>query len=285
MSNLHKTIFKEHPLHLVSPSPWPLFTWISLLCLTTTGTLTVHGFSNSEYWLFCALICLVSSMAFWCWDVGNHTLAVQRSLNMEIALFIVSGAIILANFHSALSPSLELGGQLLPIAIIFNALNLSVNYVYSCITHRNRDGALLGIVFIIFLIMLFTGLQEVDFTQLKEIFNFSLLRTAHAETHNVELRSLGQYLYDRRIEIVSQRISIGAVSNTVSLAEIGFRGDSLLYSDKIDLFERFIDKNPHLSAFNQYYKWADNTLSRKFSTVLITQELTDAMYNCEDLSL
>lgn len=37
MTNLTRSNFQAHPFHLVSPSPWPLFTSVSLLTLTTTG--------------------------------------------------------------------------------------------------------------------------------------------------------------------------------------------------------------------------------------------------------
>lgn len=37
MTNLTRSNFQAHPFHLVSPSPWPLFTCIALLTLTTTG--------------------------------------------------------------------------------------------------------------------------------------------------------------------------------------------------------------------------------------------------------
>lgn len=87
MSNLHRSNFQGHPFHLVSPSPWALFTCISLLTLTTSGVLTMHGLSNSEYLLLCALVCLIGNMSFWFRDIisegtylGNHTLAVQRAL-------------------------------------------------------------------------------------------------------------------------------------------------------------------------------------------------------------
>lgn len=69
MSNLNRSNFQGHPFHLVSPSPWPIFTCVSLLTLTTAGVLTMHGFSNSGYWLFSALILLISSMFFWFRDV------------------------------------------------------------------------------------------------------------------------------------------------------------------------------------------------------------------------
>lgn len=37
MTILTRSNFQAHPFHLVSPSPWPLFTCIALLTLTTTG--------------------------------------------------------------------------------------------------------------------------------------------------------------------------------------------------------------------------------------------------------
>jgi len=189
MSNLHRSNFQGHPFHLVSPSPWPLFTCISLLSLTTSGVLTMHGFSNSEYWLPCALICLVSSMAFWWRDVisegtylGNHTLAVQRGLNMGVALFIVSEALFFlaifwAYFHSALSPTVELGAQWPPMGIeAINAFELpllntvlllasgvTITYSHHSLIQGNRNGALLGAIFTVFLAMIFTAFQGVEY--------------------------------------------------------------------------------------------------------------------------
>ena len=54
--------------------------------------------------------------------LGNHTLAVQRGLNMGVALFIVSEALFFlaifwAFFHSALSPTIELGAKWPPMGI------------------------------------------------------------------------------------------------------------------------------------------------------------------------
>jgi len=100
MSNLNRSAFQGHPFHLVSPSPWPIFTCISLLTLTTSGVSTMHGFSYAGYLLPCAFVLLLSSMFFWFRDIisegtylGNHTLAVQRGINMGVALFIVSEAL------------------------------------------------------------------------------------------------------------------------------------------------------------------------------------------------
>jgi hypothetical protein len=129
MTNLTRSKFQAHPFHLVSPSPWPLYTCIALLTLTTSGVLTMHGFSNANIFLISAFVSVILSMSFWWRDVisegtylGNHTLAVQKGLNMGVALFIVSEALFFlaifwAFFHSALSPTVELGAQWPPMGI------------------------------------------------------------------------------------------------------------------------------------------------------------------------
>ena len=89
----------------------------------------MHGFSNANIFLISAFVSVIFSMSFWWRDVisegtylGNHTLAVQKGLNMGVALFIVSEALFFlaifwAFFHSALSPTVELGAQWPPKGI------------------------------------------------------------------------------------------------------------------------------------------------------------------------
>ena len=69
MTNLTRSKFQAHPFHLVSPSPWPLYTCIALLTLTTSGVLTMHGFNNANSFLTSAFISLILSMSFWWRDV------------------------------------------------------------------------------------------------------------------------------------------------------------------------------------------------------------------------
>ena len=69
MTNLTRSNFQAHPFHLVSPSPWPLFTSIALLTLTTTGVLSMHSFNNAGYIWLLALISVISSMSLWFRDV------------------------------------------------------------------------------------------------------------------------------------------------------------------------------------------------------------------------
>ena len=190
MTNLTRSNFQAHPFHLVSPSPWPIFTSISLLTLTTTGVLTMHGFSNANTFLMLAFVSVVLSMSFWWRDVisegtyiGNHTLAVQRGLNMGVALFIVSEilfflAIFWAFFHSALSPTVELGAQWPPMGIeainpfelpllntvILLSSGVTVTYAHHSLIQGNRSGALYGLVATVILAIVFTLLQGIEYT-------------------------------------------------------------------------------------------------------------------------
>ena len=190
MSNLNRSAFQGHPFHLVSPSPWPVFCSISLLTLTTSAALTFHNFQYAGNWLFSALILLILSMFFWFRDVisegtyiGNHTLAVQRGLNMGVALFIVSEvlfflAIFWAYFHSALSPTVELGAQWPPMGVeAINAFELpllntvillssgvTITYSHHSLIQGNRNGALYGAILTIILAIIFTAFQGLEYS-------------------------------------------------------------------------------------------------------------------------
>ena len=190
MTNLTRSTFQAHPFHLVSPSPWPIYTCISLLTLTTSGVLSMHGFSHAEYFLTLAFVLVISSMSFWFRDViseatylGNHTLAVQRGLNMGVALFIVSEALFFlaifwAFFHSALSPTVELGAQWPPMGIeainpfelpllntvILLSSGVTVTYAHHSLIQGNRKGALYGLVSTVVLAIIFTAFQGIEYT-------------------------------------------------------------------------------------------------------------------------
>ena len=190
MTNLTRSNFQAHPFHLVSPSPWPLYTSISLLTLTTSAVSTMHGFSNSKFCLALGFVCVISSMSFWFRDViteatylGNHTLAVQRGLNLGVALFIVSEALFFLAifwtfFHSALSPSVDLGASWPPMGIdVINPFELpllntvlllssgvTVTYAHHSLIQGNRAGALYGMFFTILLAIFFTTLQGLEYS-------------------------------------------------------------------------------------------------------------------------
>nr|QCS25150.1 cytochrome c oxidase subunit III [Arthonia kermesina] len=189
MTNVKRSVFQAHPFHLVSPSPWPLNSSVALLSLTCSGVLNMHGFTKASGFLFLALFCLLISMTLWFRDVisegtylGNHTLAVQRGLNVGVALFIVSEALFFlaifwAYFHSSLSPTSELGAHWPPTGIeainpfelpLINTIILlssgfTVTYAHHCLIEGDRYGALNGLLLTAVLATIFTGLQGVEY--------------------------------------------------------------------------------------------------------------------------
>ena len=137
-----------------------------------------------------AVILLISSMSLWFRDIisegtyiGNHTLAVQRGLNMGVALFIVSEALFFlsifwAFFHSALSPSVEMGASWPPKGIdsvnpfelpLLNTVLLlssgfTVTYAHHSVIQGYRAGSLDGTLVTVILALIFTFLQGVEYT-------------------------------------------------------------------------------------------------------------------------
>ena len=182
--------FQSHPFHLVSPSPWPLYTSIALFTLATSGTLSMHNFSNAYYTFYVAFVVVVAAMSLWFRDIiaegtflGNHTLAVQRGINLGVILFIVSEALFFmaifwAFFHSALTPTIELGAQWPPLGIepvnpfelpLLNTILLlssgaTITYAHHSVIQGERTGALYGSIATILLAAVFTVFQGVEYT-------------------------------------------------------------------------------------------------------------------------
>ncbi|KAI5474108.1 cytochrome c oxidase subunit 3 (mitochondrion) [Pseudohyphozyma bogoriensis] len=181
--------FQAHPFHLVTPSPWPLLTSFALLILTIAAAMYFNGFANGGTLLALGFVSTVSAMILWFRDVvaegtllGNHTFAVQKGLNMGVALFIVSEifffiSIFWAYFHSALAPTVELGTHWPPAGIdplnpfeipLLNTILLlssgaSVTYAHHSLIEGNRRGTLLGIIVTVVLALIFTALQGFEY--------------------------------------------------------------------------------------------------------------------------
>ena len=182
--------FQGHPFHLVSPSPWPLYTSTCLLTVTTSGVLAMHSFSNAIYFLMLALYTLIFSMSFWFRDIisegtylGNHTLAVQKGLNIGVGLFIISEALFFLAifwtfFHSALSPAIELGAQWPPAGvesinpfelpllntIILLSSGVTVTYCHHSLIQGSRSQGLTGLLYTIILAFIFTVFQGIEYS-------------------------------------------------------------------------------------------------------------------------
>nr|YP_010899380.1 cytochrome c oxidase subunit 3 [Grosmannia fruticeta]WHN64117.1 cytochrome c oxidase subunit 3 [Grosmannia fruticeta] len=185
----YRSNFQNHPFHLVSPSPWPLFTSISLLSLTTSGTLAMHNFGSAYILVYFSLFSLVATMSLWFRDIiseatflGDHTLAVQHGINLGVILFIVSEALFFvaifwAFFHSALTPTVELGAQWPPLGIepvnpfelpLLNTVLLlssgaTITYAHHAFIDGNRAGGIYGSVLTVVLAGIFTCFQGVEY--------------------------------------------------------------------------------------------------------------------------
>ncbi len=189
MTNLIRSNFQDHPFHLVSPSPWPIFTSICLLNLTSSIVLSMHNFYNSHYLVYLAIMLVIISMSLWFRDIisegtflGNHTLSVQKGLNLGVILFIVSEAmffmaIFWAFFHSALTPTVELGAQWPPMGIdpvnpfelpLLNTVILlssgaTITYAHHSLIKGSRSGSLYGTIFTVILAIIFTMFQGIEY--------------------------------------------------------------------------------------------------------------------------
>jgi cytochrome c oxidase subunit 3 len=138
------TLIVKHPYHLVDGSPWPLFLSLSLFCLAINGVLFFHYFLFSELFLYLSFsLVLICSIRWWTDIVregtfqGFHTKEVQFSLKLGFFLFIISEIFFFlgffwAFFHSAISPSIEIGAIWPPIGIkILNPFE--VPFLNTCI--------------------------------------------------------------------------------------------------------------------------------------------------------
>lgn len=93
MTNLVRSNFQDHPFHLVSPSPWPLYTSISLFTLTVNAALSMHLFNNSYIFFYIALVTVVVSMTLWFRDIISEGKLVSKidyyyNLNISRAILI-----------------------------------------------------------------------------------------------------------------------------------------------------------------------------------------------------
>jgi cytochrome c oxidase subunit 3 len=129
-------------------------------------------------------------MSLWFRDVisegtylGNHTLAVQKGINIGVALFIISEvffflAIFWAYFHSGLSPDVEIGAQWPPLGIqainpfelpllntvILLSSGITVTYAHHSLIQGERKSTLNGLIFTILLAIIFTGFQGIEYS-------------------------------------------------------------------------------------------------------------------------
>ncbi len=182
---------QAHPYHLVTPSPWPLFTSFSLFSMAIFAVSYFHGFQYGGYGLNLSFIVTLFVMLLWFRDViiegtylGDHTLQVQKGIFLGMILFIISEvfaflSVFWAYFHSSLSPSVEIGNRWPPQGIvawdpwaipllntfILLSSGITITYAHHALIQGNRKDAINGTLFTILLALVFTGLQYVEYNQ------------------------------------------------------------------------------------------------------------------------
>jgi len=176
-----------HSFHLVQPSVWPLLTAISAGFLAFGAVQYMH-YSIGIYFIF-GFIHLILCLIGWWRDViqesyHNHTDAVQHGLRLGFLLFIVSEVMFFFGFfwtflHSGVSPTAFIGCQWPPKGIepfnpwsvpLINTLVLllsgaSITWVHHAIIAGKRSQSHFGFLVTIFLAILFTGLQIVEYQE------------------------------------------------------------------------------------------------------------------------
>ena len=191
MLTIQRAQYPYHPYHLVDPSPWPLITSFALLALTLSAVMYFNGYFGGQPLLVLGFILVVFAMILWFRDVaaegtflGHHTTPVQKGLILGVALFIVSEvfffiSVFWAYFHSALSPTVELGAHWPPAGIealnpfeipLLNTIILlssgaTITYAHHALIQGNRRPAILGGLFTILLALVFTGLQGFEYME------------------------------------------------------------------------------------------------------------------------
>ena len=95
---------KNHPYHLVKPSPWPFVAALSALALTAGGVLTMRG--HTPALLIVGIVLLVATLIGWWRDViveskTDHNPVIQRGFQYGMLLFILSEVMFFFGFFWA----------------------------------------------------------------------------------------------------------------------------------------------------------------------------------------
>lgn len=135
---LDKNRKQKHRLHVVSPSPWPIYSSACAFLFVYGMILWMHGYTALP--LLCGIISLISAFFFWFRDIiregvymGYHTSIVNSCLRLGFVLFLVSEVMFLfgffwALFHFTLTPNISGGGIWPPQGIVLYLLSENINF-------------------------------------------------------------------------------------------------------------------------------------------------------------
>nr|ARH54746.1 cytochrome c oxidase subunit 3 [Trigonopterus sp. 3 AH-2016] len=180
---------KNHPFHLVDPSPWPILGSLSMFTFMMGLIKWFHFSEINLLTLGCFTNILI--MIQWWRDIirestfqGLHTVKVTEGLRWGMILFITSEiffflAFFWAFFHASLSPNIELGMNWPPKGISsFNPLEipllntlvllssgLSITWTHHSIMENNFNQGLISLFMTVILGLYFTALQMFEYKE------------------------------------------------------------------------------------------------------------------------
>lgn len=187
-SNLSK--LQANPFHLVSPSPWPIYTTFCFFGVLFNLVMVSHNYCNMHWIILWNIITLVYAGLLWGRDIiaeatylGEHTLKIREGLYTGYLLFLLTElmafvGVFWAYFHSALSPTIELGEMWPPLGItaiqatdlpLLNTLILlasgaTVTYSHHGLIAKSWTASVYGLLFTIILGVLFVLCQGIEYT-------------------------------------------------------------------------------------------------------------------------
>nr|QAY82034.1 cytochrome c oxidase subunit III [Syphrea sp. REN-2018] len=180
---------KNHPYHLVDISPWPLLGAISAMMMMMGLIQWFHLFNNSL--LMIGLLTTSLIMYQWWRDItrestyqGLHTLLVTTGMRWGMILFITSEILFFFSFfwgffHSALSPSIDIGIQWPPKGItpfnpseipLLNTIilltsGLTVTWAHHSLMENNYKQTLQSLILTVMLGIYFSILQGYEYLE------------------------------------------------------------------------------------------------------------------------
>nr|AYC65848.1 cytochrome c oxidase subunit III [Bovicola ovis] len=179
----------QHPFHLVTESPWPLVTSVSLLSLVAVVYTSLSVGEQIPMEMFVVIFSLAMSVFGWWRDVvregsflGCHTLEVQVGLRLGMVMFILSEVMFFFSFffgyfYLSLSPDISLGSCWPPVGVqsvswmsvpMINTLILlssgvSITWSHHGILCSNKTQAVYGLGITIALGVIFMFLQAQEY--------------------------------------------------------------------------------------------------------------------------
>lgn len=186
---------KDHPYHLVDPSPWPILTSAALFVLAIGIVMFLHEYRMGELVLAGGILALLYATYSWWADVISegkkkfHTEPVRAGLRIGMSLFIISEVMFFfAFFFSYFSASLFPAGILEGFWVVaegswppkgietfdpwdipfINTLILllsgtTVTWAHHAIEHNQREESITALGLTVFLGVIFSGFQAYEY--------------------------------------------------------------------------------------------------------------------------